>query len=123
MAHFAQLDENDVVIQVIVVGNSTINDLPFPDSEPLGVDFCHSLFGSETKWVQTSYNNNFRIRYAGIGYKYDSQKDAFVRPQPYPSWVLNLTTLEWEAPKPYPTDGKDYIWDENTQEWILADEN
>lgn len=118
MAHFAWLNEDNTVAQVIVVGNSTINDLPFPDSEPIGIDFCRSLHGQQTNWVQTSYNANFRKNYAGIGYTYDAALDAFIAPQPYPSWTLNTQTCRWEAPIPYPNDGKNYIWDETTQTWV-----
>jgi hypothetical protein len=77
MAHFAQLDENNVVVQVIVVGNDTINHLPFPESEPVGVEFCKSILGQDTIWKQTSYNHKFRGRYAGIGSIYDPAEDAF----------------------------------------------
>ena len=118
MAHFAWLNEDNTVAQVIVVGNSTINDLPFPDSEPIGIDFCRSLHGQQTNWKQTSYNANFRKNYAGIGYTYDAALDAFIAPQPYPSWTLNTQTCRWEAPIPYPNDGKNYIWDETTQTWV-----
>lgn len=123
MAHFAQLDEHNIVLQVIVVNNETIEDLPFPESEPIGVAFCQSLFGADTVWKQTSYNNNFRVRYAGIGYIYDSTLDAFIPPKPYPSWLLNTTTCDWQAPVPYPTDGNRYKWDETTQSWELMSEN
>lgn len=82
MAHFAQLDANNVVTQVIVVNNSVIEDLSFPESEPLGVAFCQSLFGIDTVWKQTSYNANFRGIYAGIGYTYDVATDTFVAPEP-----------------------------------------
>jgi hypothetical protein len=78
MAHFAQLDPNNVVVQVIVVNNDVVENLPFPESEPLGVQFCQSLFGSDTRWVQTSYNASFRGCYAGIGYMYDVVDDVFV---------------------------------------------
>ena len=96
MAHFAQLDANNVVLQVIVVSNSEIGNLPFPDSEPLGVDFCRSLFGSNTIWKQTSYNSNLRKNYAGIGYTYDQERDAFIAPQPESDWILNEITCRWE---------------------------
>jgi hypothetical protein len=121
MANFAQLDENYIVLQVNVVNNETINDLPFPESEPVGVAFLQSLFGSTTVWKQTSYNANFRKNYAGIGYTYDPVLDAFIPPQPYPSWLLNTTTCQWEAPVPYPDDGKTYIWDEATLSWVLVE--
>lgn len=80
MAHFAQLDEQNKVIQVIVVSNDVINNLPFPESEPLGVDFCQSLYGENTVWKQTSYNGNFRKIYAGIGHLYDATVDEFIPP-------------------------------------------
>ena len=117
MAHFAQLNTQDIVIDVIVVNNNVINNLPFPESEPIGVEFCKSLYGADTIWKQTSYNGNFRKNYAGIGYTYDVAIDAFVPPQPYPSWTLNTQTAQWEAPVPYPTDGGVYYWDEATLSW------
>lgn len=80
MAHFAQLDANNVVTEVIVVNNAVVEDLPFPESEPLGVAFCQSLYGADTVWKQTSYNANFRGLYAGIGYTYDAELDQFVAP-------------------------------------------
>ena len=122
MANFAQLDENYIVLQVNVVNNETINDLPFPESEPVGVAFLQSLFGSTTIWKQTSYNANFRKNYAGIGYTYDPVLDAFIPPQPYPSWLLNTITCQWQAPVPYPDDGKTYIWDEATLSWVLVEQ-
>ena len=121
MANFAQLDGAYTVIEVVVVNNETINNLLFPESEPVGVAFLQSLFGSTTVWKQTSYNANFRKNYAGIGYTYDPVLDAFIAPQPYPSWVLNTTTCQWQAPAPYPDDGKTYMWDEATLSWILAE--
>lgn len=122
MANFAQLDGAYTVIEVIVINNETINDLPFPESEPVGVAFLQSLFGSTTIWKQTSYNANFRKNYAGIGYTYDPVLDAFIPPQPYPSWLLNTTTCQWQAPVPYPNDGKTYIWDEATLSWVLVEQ-
>jgi hypothetical protein len=80
MAHFAQLNSENIVLQIIVVNNEVLNNLPFPESEPIGVAFCQSLFGPETIWKQTSYNGNFRGAYAGIGYTYDSVNDVFVAP-------------------------------------------
>ena len=122
MAHFAQLDEHSIVLQVIVVSNETINNLPFPESEPVGVAFCKSLFGADTIWAQTSYNSNFRYNYAGIGYTFDATpapNGAFIPPKPYPSWLLNTNTFQWEPPVPYPNDGKMYYWNEETQSWVL----
>jgi len=121
MANFAQLDGAYTVTEVIVVNNATIDNLPFPESEPIGVAFCQSLFGADTIWKQTSYNANFRKNYAGIGYSYDPVLDAFIPPQPYPSWLLNTTTCQWEAPTPYPTDGQMYAWDEVTLSWVLME--
>lgn len=118
MAHFAQLDENNLVINVVVVNNQTIDNLPFPESEPVGVAFLQELNGVDTKWAQTSYNNNFRFRYAGIGYSYDPTLDAFIPAKPFPSWHMDATIANWVAPIPYPEDGKRYNWDEQTQSWV-----
>lgn len=118
MAHFAQLDEKNVVLQVIVVTNSSIHDLPFPESEPVGVAFCQSIFGADTIWKQTSYNNNFRKQYAGIGYQYLPEPDVFVSPKPviYPSWILD-DSYDWVPPIPRPTDTV-YAWDERIVNWV-----
>ena len=120
MAHFAQLDTASIVTQVIVVNNATIDNLPFPESEPVGISFCQSLFGPDTIWAQTSYNASFRYNYAGIGYTFDVTEQAFIPPKPYPSWLLNTTIYQWEAPVPYPDDGKMYYWDEATLSWVLV---
>lgn len=123
MAHFAELDQDNIVLQVIVVGNDSINNLPFPESEPVGIAFCQSLLGPSTRWAQTSYNANFRYNYAGIGYTFDptpTPNGAFIPPKPYPSWLLNTNTFQWEPPVPYPTDGGMYQWDEETQSWVLV---
>lgn len=119
MAHFAELDNNDVVLRVIVVSNADTSTPDGTEVESIGVAFCQRLFGGN--WKQTSYNGNFRKRYAGIGYTYNSQLDAFIPPKPYPSWVLNEMTADWEAPVPYPTDGKVYFWDEGTLSWQLVE--
>jgi hypothetical protein len=116
MAHFAQLDENNVVTQVIVVGNNELLDAHGQEREELGIAFCQKLFGGN--WKQTSYNHNKRFRYAGIGYSYHADIDAFVPPKPYASWHLNNTTASWEAPTPAPDDGKFYNWIEETQSWV-----
>ncbi len=118
MAHFAQLDANSIVTQVIVVSNDVINNEPFPQSEAIGIAFCQSLCGANTNWAQTSYNASFRYNYAGIGYTFDATAGAFIPPKPYPSWLLNTNTFQWQAPVPYPDDGKTYQWDEATQSWI-----
>lgn len=116
MAHFAELDANNVVLRVIVVGNKDTSDANGVEKESIGKAFCERLFGGN--WVQTSYNGNMRKRYAGIGYSYDPTLDAFIAPKPYPSWSLNVGTAEWEAPIPMPTDGKMYAWDEATGQWL-----
>jgi hypothetical protein len=118
MAHFAELDENNVVTRVIVVANKDTADANGNEVESIGVAFCQRLFGGN--WKQTSYHGNIRKNYAGIGYTYDASIDAFVPPKPYPSWVLNSDTAQWEAPVPMPTDGKMYTWDEATQSWVEA---
>jgi hypothetical protein len=122
MAHFAQLDENDHVIQVIVVNNSDCGDLSFPDSELVGVAFCQSIFGTDTKWVQTSYNHNFRRQYAAIGGSYSAALDVFIDPQPFPSWTLNEFDGLWEAPVQKPEVPLNHIavWDEANLEWDIV---
>jgi hypothetical protein len=115
MAHFAQLDDNNVVTQVIVVANAELL-LDGVESEDKGVIFCKSLFGQDTKWKQTSYNGTIRKNYAGIGYTYDLVNDWFVAPKPYSSWILN-EDARWEPPVPYPTDGAVYTWNEETLSW------
>ena len=117
MAHFAQLDENNVVLQVIVVNNSDIM-VDNQESEAKGIAFCQSLLGADTRWAQTSYSGSFRVRYAGIGYTFNVALNAFIPPQPYPSWTLNTTTCDWDPPVPMPNDGKFYRWDEPTLSWI-----
>jgi hypothetical protein len=110
MSHFARITAQGIVEQVIVAEQ----------------DFIDTL-SDKTSWVQTSYNTHggqhpegrpLRKNYAGIGYTYDSVRDAFIPPKPYASWVLNENTCLWDAPTPYPTDGKTYNWDENTQQWV-----
>jgi hypothetical protein len=122
MAHFAQLDENNIVTNVIVIDNSVVNNLPFPESEPLGAAFCQSLYGENTVWKQTSYNASFRAIYAGNGCFYDATNDVFVAPQPHKSWTYNVQNQQWEAPVAMPTapDGYQAIWDEIAQEWDVV---
>ena len=116
MAHFAKIDDNNIVQQVVVVSNADCFDSNGNESEAVGAAFCQNLFGGG-HWVQTSYNNNIRVRYAGIGYRYDEIRDTFIAPQPYLSWTFNETTLDWQSPIPYPNDGKVYEWDESTLQW------
>ena len=115
MAHFAKLDKNNYVIAVHVVVNEVIifNGV---ESEQLGIDFLSNLHGYNF-WKQTSYNNNFRKNYAGIGYYYDSIRDAFIPPKPFPSWTLNEDSCLWQSPVPYPNDGKMYTWNEDILNW------
>lgn len=113
MAHFAQINEQGTVIQVIVVNNEDILDQNGQESEAIGKQFCQNLLGGE--WVQTSYNNNFRKRYAGVGSSYDAVNDVFIAEKPYPSWVLD-ENFDWQAPVPMP--GDNYVWDEDTGAWI-----
>ena len=115
MAHFAKL-ENGVVAQVIVVGNKDTASADGTEKEYIGAAFCERLLGGE--WKQTSYNGNIRKNYAGIGYTFDAVRDAFIAPQPYPSWILNEQTCQWKAPVSMPADGKMYSWDEATLNWI-----
>jgi hypothetical protein len=116
MAHFAQLDKNNVVLQVIVVHNNELMDNG-QESEAKGIAFCQTLFPG-TNWKQTSYNGNIRKNYAGVGCAYDAQRDAFIPPKPFDSWILNEQTCLWDAPTPMPQDGKQYRWDEPTTSWI-----
>ena len=115
MAHFAELDENNVVTQVIVVVNEELLENGV-ESEAKGIAFCQSLFGGN--WVQTSYNGTICKNYAGIGFTYDQGRDAFIAPKPFASSVLNEETCQWEYPIPRPTDGKFYKWDEPTLSWV-----
>jgi hypothetical protein len=89
------------------------------ECEDKGIAFCQSLFGEDTVWKQTSYNGNFRKNFAGKGFKYDEDRDAFIAPQPFSKWVLNEDTCRWEAPVAYPDDGEEYVWNDNKGEWEL----
>ena len=117
MAHFAELDENNKVLRVIVVHNNELIGADGNEDEQEGVSFCRSLFGANTRWIQTSYNGTFRKNYAGgVGYSYDQHNDAFIPPQPYPSWVLDEAFC-WKTPTPHPNDGLLYLWDEEQLSW------
>ena len=120
MAHFA-LIKNNIVQQVVVVGNADLTNSEGNEQEALGVAFCHSLFGTDGTWMQTSYNGNIRKNFAGIGHTYDLTRNAFIAPKPYASWVLNESTCRWEAPTPYPDDGNVYSWDESTTTWVKVE--
>ncbi len=114
MAHFAKLGVGNIVEQVIVVSNDIAT------TEQAGVNFINNLYNTNDVWKQTSYNNNFRKNYAGIGYHYDDQKDAFIAPKPFLSWTLNENTCRWEAPIPPPDNSGDYFWNEEKQSWGLV---
>ena len=141
MAHFAKLNENNIVGTVVVVSNDVLIDNNGEEQEQLGVDFLNNLHKTDNViWKKTSYNTYngkyydidesgfrvesndqskaFRKNFASIGYTYDATRDAFYRPKPYDSWILNETTCDWEAPVPEPDDGKDYEWDENSNSWV-----
>lgn len=123
MAHFARLDENNKVIQIDVVANQVINNLPFPESEPLGIEFLKTIYGQDSKWVQTSINDNFRHTTARLEGFYDQQIDAFVPPSPFPSWVRTENGLDWTAPVPIPDEINGYDWDESIVNWVLVENN
>lgn len=128
MAHFAQLNENNIVTRVIVVDNDdTIDPISGQEDENIGISFCQNLFGGI--WKQTSYNDNMRFRYAGEGYSYNEELDAFIPPKPYPSWSLDNSIADWVAPTPEPeltgeqssskTHFYCYNWNEDEQTWDL----
>ena len=120
MAHFAQLDNNNVVTQVIVIDNNDILDENNVESEVVGQQFCTDLLGG--LWMQTSYNGNIRKNYAGIGDTYDDVRDAFIAPQPFASWVVDENTCRWEAPVAKPQDNNLYRWNEELINWELVNE-
>ena len=111
MAHFAKIGNDNIVERVEVVSNNVATD------EQAGITFLQNLYNDGAVWKQTSYNNNIRKNFAGIGYTYDSSKDAFISAQPYSSWTLNDDTCRWEAPVAYPDDDKIYEWNEDTTSW------
>jgi hypothetical protein len=117
MAHFSKLNENNIVTEVIVVNNDVLDS---ENEETSGIAFLTEWSGGYTNWKQTSYNANIRANFAGIGYKYYPDFDVFIPPQPYPSWKLNYTTFQWEAPvaKPDDIEGYRWIWSEYNKEWI-----
>lgn len=118
MAHFAELDNDNNVLKVIVVDNKDILDENGNESEEVGISFCQNLLGGI--WKQTSYNGNFRKNYAGIGFKYDQDRDAFIPPKTFSKWVLNEDTCLWDPPIPYPSDGERYTWNDESGEWEVV---
>ncbi|NBP00642.1 MAG: hypothetical protein EBU90_11040 [Proteobacteria bacterium] len=130
MAHFAQLDMDNNVIQVIVVANSDILDEYGNEDEQLGIALCKKLLGEHTNWVQTSHSGRFRKNYAGVGFRYDPEADAFIPPKLFNSWILDTNTYRWKPPVDIPEDaitdargplnpnGKLYYWNEELVNWV-----
>ena len=121
MASFAKIGLNGKVMEVVSIANETLQDSQNVERENLGIKLLTELTHWPI-WKQTSYNNNFRKNFAGVGYTYDEDKDAFIRPKPYNSWTLNETTCQWEAPMVKPDDSQRYNWNEETQQWDLINE-
>jgi len=130
MASFAKIDSNGKVTQVVSVANQVLHDSNGVEQEEIGIQFLKNLYNEpDAIWKQTSYNTMhgvhnlggtpFRKNYAGIGYTYDSQRDAFIPEKPYNSWIFNENTCNWDAPVAYPTDGNMYNWNEENQNWEL----
>jgi hypothetical protein len=124
MAHFAKLGVGNIIEQVIVVHNSVLTDSNEIEQEKLGVDFINNLYNTRDVWKQTSYNGKFRKNFASIGYTYDQQRDAFIPPKIYNSWILNEDTCKWEAPIPSPASYRNeedklvqFRWNENILNW------
>ena len=115
MAHFAELNQNNEVLRVVVVDNRDTSDASGVEREHIGQAHLEKILGGV--WRQTSYNATMRKNYAGVGYTYDSQRDAFIPPKPFNSWILNETTCQWQAPVTMPQDGKMYAWNEQTTSW------
>ena len=120
MAYFAKIGLNNKVISVHSVHDNELKDSNGVEQENIGIEFLTNLHGWAV-WKQTSYNNNIRKNFAGKGYTYDEDRDAFIPPKPYNSWTLNETTCKWEAPVARPDDGQNYNWNEETQQWDLVD--
>lgn len=120
MAHFAQLDDDNNVINVLVVANEDCLDGDGNESESVGISFLQSALGDDTNWKQTSYNNNFRVRYACISGYYDPVRDAFMHAKPFPSWILDEDLLDWKSPVAPPEAyfERPHTWDEEAQQWV-----
>lgn len=122
MAYFAELDDNNTVTRVLAVDNSYENQ---------GEHFLANTLGLGGRWVQTSYNTHggvhvnggtpLRKNYAGVGFTFDEQRDAFIPPQPFPSWLLDEGSCLWQPPVPYPSDGQEYVWDEGSLAWVVVE--
>ena len=139
MAHFANIDENNVVTRVIVVSNEDCGNYEFPESDIEGQNFIKNVLKLDGRWLQTSYNmsggihwdyetkepsgkQGFRKNYAGIGFIYDENLDAFIPQKPFNSWILNIENGFWYCPVLYPMDGQKYGWDENTLSWVIINQ-
>lgn len=121
MAHFARLEDN-IVTDIVVIGNDDCKDENGNESEAVGIVFLKDMFGQDTVWKQTSYNDNIRQRYASIGDTYNADIDAFVCPKPFPSWTINSENGEWEPPieRPADTETHYHLWDEENQQWVQS---
>ena len=123
MAYFAKLGTGNIIETVISINNSVITDSNGVEQEQLGVDFINKLYNTRDVWKQTSYNNNIRKNYAGIGYQYDQTRNAFIAPKPFNSWILNEDTCRWEAPVAMPTteleENQYYSWNESIINWEI----
>lgn len=120
MAHFAKLNQDNLVIDVIVVANDVLLDSNNEEQEQLGIDFLNLTFG-EHNWKQTSFNGSFRKNYASVGYSFNEDLNTFIPEKPFNSWILNEDTCQWDSPKPRPEENSPsigYAWDEQIQEWV-----
>ena len=118
MAHFAEINDSNEVLQVCVVADTDCEDGNGDESESVGITFLKALLGNDTNWVQTSYNARIRKNFAGIGYTWDSGRNAFIPPKPFNSWQLDEDTCTWKSPVARPTDGENYVWDEANTQWV-----
>jgi len=121
MAYFAKLGTGNIIETVISINNSVITDSNGIEQEKLGNDFINKLYNTRDVWKQTSYNNNFRKNFAGIGFQYDQTRDAFISPKPFNSWILNEDTCRWNAPVAMPIDDNRYSWNESTLTWDIVE--
>lgn len=119
MAHFAEINNQNIIQRVIVVANDVLLDENSVEQESLGVSFCEQLFGGS--WKQTSYNSNLRKNFAVIGFSYDDARNAFLPPRPFVSWTLDEETCQWQPPVACPSDDNEYDWDEINQTWSLIE--
>lgn len=110
MAHFAEINQENIVVRVLVTDNNAPNQ---------GYDWLIDNLGGT--WIKTSYNSTIRKNFAGVGFTYDAQRDAFIPPKPFVSWILDEETCRWQSPTPYPTDGMTYEWNENNEAWEIQD--